>query len=640
MRPKKWTEQKVIKAIQQRQRSGQSLSSCYQQDAALYATAKRLFGNWSLALQAAGLERFKRKWTRELVIEAIQYRYKQGLPVRNMCRHDGRLYRAAGRQFAGWDSALEAAGVSIAIELKWTRESILSQLQQFHRDGIPGEQLWRQDLRLTSTAARLFGSWKHALDAAELTSSRQSWSKRLVILELKRLRREGKRPDSRLKSAAMRHFGSLSIAQKAAKIHLPVRQVAHADWTPAMAVEAIRRREASGSNLSQTSKEDTPLFRASLRLWGTWGAALQAAGFPLRAPINWLTAEEVQRKIQDRLAKGQSLVNCNQGDPLLFGSAAKHFGGWRLALRAAGIETTIPQRRTKSWVIEAMRERHRQGFSMSRVWREDKQLFSIALHKFGSWKEAMLAAGFQPTPREKWTRQKIIDRLQAWKREYIDGTVRTRIPSLAEAATRHFGSLDTAMEAAGVEPPPSRWTDRRVIEAIQDRYIQGAQRQLIGFGDIRLSEAAKRRFGSWQQAVKQAGLADKVTVRKPLRRWSKETIIQAIQQWHAGGRELTDISKCDQGLYSVAKTQFGTWSKALAAAGFQSKRRRWNQSLIIAEIQKRMVCGETLSCHARVNHSLAPVASRYFGSWTKAVEAAKAQRKQVRGERSPCHVKM
>lgn len=640
MRPKKWTQQKVIKAIQQRHRSGQSLSSCHQHDAALYATAKRLFGKWSLALQAAGFERSKRRWTRELVIEAIQYRYKQGMPVRNMCRHDGRLYRAACLLFAGWDSALEAAGVKIAIELKWTRESILSQLQQFHRDGIPGEQLWRQDLRLTSTAARLFGSWKNALDAAELTSSRQSWSKRLVILELKRCRREGKEPDSRLKSAAIRQFGSLSIARKAAKIHLPARLRVHTDWTPAMAVEAIRRRVASGAKLSRTSKEDTALFRASVRLWGTWGAALQAAGFALRAPINWLTAEVVLRKIQDRLAKGQPLVNCNQGDPLLFGSAAKHFGGWRLALRAAGIETTIPQRRTKSWVIEAMRERHRQGFSMSRVWREDKQLFCIALSKFGNWKEAMLAAGFQPIPRERWTRQKIIDRLQAWKREYIDGTVRTRIPSLAEAATRHFGSLKDAMEAAGVEPPPSRWTDRRVIEAMQDRYVQGAPRQIAGFGDLRLAEAAKRRFGSWKQAVEQAGLADKVIVRKPIRRWSKEAIIEAIQQWHANGRELTDISKCDQGLYSVAKSQFGTWRKALAAAGFQSKRRIWSRALIIAEIQKRMVCGETLSCHATVNHSLAPVASRHFGSWTEAVEAAKAQGNQVRSERSLCRVKM
>jgi len=397
-----------------------------------------------------------------------------------------------------------------------------------------------------------------------------------------------------------------------------------------MALEAIRQREASGAKLSRTHKEDEALYGASVRLWGSWSAAVRAAGFTVRSRVNWLPAEEVIRRIQEQRAKGQPLVICGHSNSLLVGSAAKHFGGWRLALRAAGIDTTVPQRRTKTWVVEAIRERHRQGLPLSRTWQEDKRLFNTALGKFGNWSKAVSAAGFEPIARERWTQQKIVDALQAWKREHTVGTVRTTTPRLAEAAHRHFGSLEKAMEAAGVEPNPGRWTQRRVIEAIQDRYIQAAPRRLIGLGDVRLAEAAKRHFGSWQQAVQVAGLKDKIPLSMPHRRWSRESVVAAIQQWHASGKKVTDISKMDQGLYSVAKTLFGTWGQTLAAAGFESHRHRWSRTQIIAEIQQRMACGASLSCQSSNNKNLAQVASRHFGSWTKAVQAAKAQGNDIR----------
>ena len=91
-----------------------------------------------------------------------------------------------------------------------------------------------------------------------------------------------------------------------------------------------------------------------------------------------------------------------------------------------------------------------------------------------------------------------------------------------------------------MEPPPRRWTKVRVIAAIQDRYIAGQPVHIEGLGDLRLANAAKRRFGSWEVAVEAAGLAGRITIKKPLRRWSQELVIEEIRNWHQGGRPLED----------------------------------------------------------------------------------------------------
>jgi len=152
--------------------------------------------------------------------------------------------------------------------------------------------------------------------------------------------------------------------------------------------------------------------------------------------------------------------------------------------------------------------------------------------------------------------------------------------------------------------------------------VAGHQRHIDGLGDLRLANAARRRFGSWKVAVEAAGLTGKITVKKPLRRWSRESVIAEIQNWHRSGRALTSISKDNQSLYCAAKTWFGSWRAALSAAGFQSSHRVWSKELIIDEIRKRSHEGVSLSSGDVANRNLAAVAYRHFGSWRKAIDAA------------------
>ncbi len=222
----------------------------------------------------------------------------------------------------------------------------------------------------------------------------------------------------------------------------------------------------------------------------------------------------------------------------------------------------------------------------------------------------------------------MIERLQVCDQRRADRTIRDLDPGLCAAAARLFGSYDAALEAAGVDPPPRRWTKTRVTAAIQNRYISGKPKNIDGLGDPYLANAAKRFFGSWQAAVEAAGLAGRIPIKKPLRRWSKEAVVREIRKWHDSGGRLEDVSKLDQSLCGAAKTWFGSWRAAVEAAGFQTAHRSWTKQSIIDEIRDRIRNGQSLSSHEPSNRNLVAVAYRRFGSWRAALQAAGVEQTQ------------
>ena len=164
-------------------------------------------------------------------------------------------------------------------------------------------------------------------------------------------------------------------------------------------------------------------------------------------------------------------------------------------------------------------------------------------------------------------------------------------------------------------------SDRRNPRTLRSRRAKHIQ----GLGDVRLAYAAKRRFGSWAKAVDAAGLTDRIPIAKPLRRWSKQQVVDAIQRAVRDGVRLSDISKNEQGLYNAAKTHFGTWRKAVRAAGVSPTHRQWSKQAIIAEIRERQRQGESLASGHPDTCGLVAAAARYFGTWSAAMLAAGIQ---------------
>ena len=188
------------------------------------------------------------------------------------------------------------------------------------------------------------------------------------------------------------------------------------------------------------------------------------------------------------------------------------------------------------------------------MWKDDKPLFCAAIRKFGNWHTALRAAGIEPRPFRKWSPERVIDGLCAEYR-HAPCVIRRVDPALAGAAYRLFGSVALALDAAGLDPPPGRWTPGRVIEQIQDGHVQGRPLHKAGLGDKRLARAAKRYFGHWRTAVAAAGLAAQLPPANKTRVWSPQAVIDEILDWHRRGLRLTELWETRHGtLFRSKKT--------------------------------------------------------------------------------------
>lgn len=205
----------------------------------LYKAARRYFGSWGNAVEAAGIDREVisnyRTWTATRVLDAIHKFDRQGVPLNSssIFQTDCRVLYAARKIFGSWDDALRAAGYDPHLirlnRPRWTREGIIALLQKRAKDGLSVAARNIVPTAAVPAAQRLFGSWASALKAAGMIcppAGRPYWS-RVSIVEEILTRQQANRPldcttaikeVQRLYSAASRHFGSWSEALRAAGI--------------------------------------------------------------------------------------------------------------------------------------------------------------------------------------------------------------------------------------------------------------------------------------------------------------------------------------------------------------------------------------------------------------------------------------
>jgi hypothetical protein len=178
-------------------------------------------------------------------------------------------------------------------------------------------------------------------------------------------------------------------------------------WTRETILGEILRRYETQQDLSYSglSRDNLPLLRAAARHFGSYPLAVAAAGLDydeLRRYRNW-TNDRIIARLQELDQQGADLSWRHVSlklDPTLAAAAVKrhHFGSWRAALEAAGLDyDTI--RRYHDWdekeVVRRIRERHSRGEPLhaKALEREDTALITAARRRFPAWHASLTAAG-------------------------------------------------------------------------------------------------------------------------------------------------------------------------------------------------------------------------------------------------------
>jgi hypothetical protein len=153
--------------------------------------------------------------------------------------------------------------------------------------------------------------------------------------------------------------------------------------------------------------------------------------------------------------------------------------------------------------------------------------------------------------------------------------------ALLRAATRYFGSWWAAVEFAGLDYIKVRrynsWSNQVIVDRIKELHARGEDlswRYVSTVLDPQLAAAAtkKKHFGSWKAAIEAAGIAYE-TVRR-YKRWDDEAIISRLRELYARGLDLNakSMEEHDISLITAARRRFGSWDRALTAAGLDYKR--------------------------------------------------------------------
>ncbi|PZR73343.1 MAG: hypothetical protein DLM73_10870 [Chthoniobacterales bacterium] len=326
----------------------------------------------------------------------------------------------------------------------WSPEYVLDRMAELGRRKFPLNFDWAKEheAALTDKAIRYFGSWDAALrhiglDPARIRLFRPTWigysgwrraNKAAIVAELRRRDTERKplswkkilpeKHGPALLNRAKKVFGSWGAALAAAGFDPTGGAISlwgQASKDDILAEIHSRRRAREAVRFSQVWREKggQPTARRASQLFGSWNAALRAAGIePEAGQTHWAHASkgEILAEIRRRQSAGESL-RCSHAAKEKHGRALQNrvsvvFGTWNAALRAAGVE---PMKEDSPWrkadraaILRGIRRRHDAGESLATTKVERTKWGGVLITRaktfFGSWAGALVAAGVDLPP--------------------------------------------------------------------------------------------------------------------------------------------------------------------------------------------------------------------------------------------------
>ena len=352
--------------------------------------------------------------------------------------------------------------------------------------------------------------------------------------------------------------------------------------------------------------------------FGSWSDALEAAGLDTAGSKRPIPEDELLEELQALAADLGQPPTVQQMDaqgPRWSRVYARRFGSWNEALEAAGLDSRPSGRATRSVPrSELLAELEALDDTLDRRPRiadvEADGAFSVKQYRdeFGSWTAALEAAGIDTDDiSSRIPTETLVDAIRAVAEACDTPPTTTQFnEQAAYSATtvrRRFGSWDEALAAAGLDPDAPRGSKRTGGDKkIPDAELLGDIRRLAAenadtddadtddsegdadaatpeetsFEAPTLQEYRERgtygaqtiydRFGSWNAAVEAAGFS----ARAPDSKIPTSELIAELRRLGGDDEPPTAAEMRAEGAHwaRTYRDRFGSWNEALEAAGF------------------------------------------------------------------------
>ncbi|MEZ6009257.1 MAG: hypothetical protein R3F05_16040 [Planctomycetota bacterium] len=202
-----------------------------------------------------------------------------------------------------------------------------------------------------------------------------------------------------------------------------------------------------------------------------------------------------------------------------------------------------------------------------------------------------------------WSEARILREIRRLRR-VPNGLAHSRVPSaLSQAARRRHGTWDAALKAAGVNPMEHRltgtWSRARVGAELR-RHAAGGTRVSATWArahEPELWHAAYKHHGSWTEALRAARLP--VRLHQEPKRWALDKVRAWVLATHAAGGDIRSSRAPAGAVQRVATDRVGPWSAYVGSLGIPytglKKRLDWTDAVVLTEIRKRKRAGKSLT---------------------------------------------
>jgi hypothetical protein len=193
---------------------------------------------------------------------------------------------------------------------------------------------------------------------------------------------------------------------------------------------------------------------------------------------------------------------------------------------------------------------------------------------YGDWNSALRAAGFDPDAvrrRHSWNKENVIVKIQALHKQSLPlyaKYVQKHYGPLFDASCRLFGSWPKALVAAGITSKLRARKLYRGRDSLLNVLSQAVHDKSVSKVPKRLRIEAEHYFGSFEKAL---------TVLKrtehSLPGWNRHKVIRVLSAMHKAGKDLRyqKVRQRNMAITSAAEKHFGSWGKALVAAGIEAR---------------------------------------------------------------------